>query len=606
MKPPLAMIARISREASEVAHFTFDLDGSPICEKSLGSARSVRLDCAIVTLGSAENHVLTIEGPSSPWELSYLELSTHHGSTSGDNFLVVFPSRSQNYIRPNLLAVASAWILLALAFAVPVLVRWRPLVHALHRGCVVVIGTLLTLIAVSSLVSAYDVALALRTFVLWFAVLLAPRLWTAVKVLRHGLYVANTTHRRIVVVTSAVLVALVVGAAYDAVVQARLRDFYDGNYSGLLFISREAFDRNPLLGSRDDIRKSLVLRDVGAYDGQFMYFATFDPLLRVFRDQPAKYREVMDAAPYRFGRIGYAALTLIFSGGHWQRYPITMIGLIIAALGVLTFELSVMAADRGLNPAYGLIVLMIPGFWLSLQSGLPEPIAAAALVGAVWCLSCQRLFGAAILFAVSLLVRETGGIAMVCGIAAAIQGGTSARRVVWVGVFAVVVVLAWRLYVASVLYPDWGAEGLLFHPPDLTVPFSGFLDLWKHIHQGLYYPDVPDMSRAGLNYPILLIAGLCLAITTAIVVRDPMAFGAVLYGVIAVSLNYGSIWVHVANGQRGTFELFVTLALCTLSYKKYPRSLKAVSWLFWCGAALYVFGLSHDALYVRAAMSSPF
>ena len=39
-----------------------------------------------------------------------------------------------------------------------------------------------------------------------------------------------------------------------------------------------------------------------------MYFATFDPLLRVYRNSPITYRRFMDAPPYRFGRIGFSLL----------------------------------------------------------------------------------------------------------------------------------------------------------------------------------------------------------------------------------------------------------------------------------------------------------
>ena len=85
-----------------------------------------------------------------------------------------------------------------------------------------------------------------------------------------------------------------------------------------------------------------------------MYFATFDPFLRVYKSTPATYGQIMDASPYRYGRIGFSLLTRVLSGGQWERYPVTMVWLILGALALTAFLLARIAQRHGLSPALGL------------------------------------------------------------------------------------------------------------------------------------------------------------------------------------------------------------------------------------------------------------
>ena len=170
---------------------------------------------------------------------------------------------------------------------------------------------------------------------------------------------------------------------------------------------------------------------------------------------------------------------------------------------------------------------MIPGFWESLQAGLPEPIAAAALLGGVLCVSQHRWWLAALLFALSLLVRETGIIAIGCVLLAALLEDRR-REIIFVGIFAVSAFVLWRLYVAWVLFPDWGIEGFFTHPADLGCTFAGFLDLWRMIARGQYYPGQFDMSRAGIVYPLRFTGGFALAAALAVTAPNPVNMAALV------------------------------------------------------------------------------
>jgi hypothetical protein len=232
---------------------------------------------------------------------------------------------------------------------------------------------------------------------------------------------------------------------------------------------------------------------------------------------------------------------------------------------------------------------------------LPDPIAAATLVAGIVCLANHRWALAALLFATSLLVRETGLIAIGCLLVGSVVGGQR-REPLAVGACAVGVILLWRLYVAWVLFPDWGMNGLLFHPPDLGWPFVGIFDLWRKVFQGQYYPGLPELSRAAIVFPMLLIAGFMLAAALVVIAPTATAFAGLSYGLLAVCLNLPAIWVHVGNGLRGTYELFLMLALSTLAIRNYPPLLRRGLIWFWWAAALYVFLLGFDATDIRAAL----
>jgi hypothetical protein len=313
----------------------------------------------------------------------------------------------------------------------------------------------------------------------------------------------------------------------------------------------------------------------------------------------------MDSPAYRFGRVGFSLLARVVSGDHWQWYPAAMVWLILGSLGLAGFALARLAQGQGAPAALGLLIALVPGFWPSLQVGLPEPVAAAGIVAGILCFSRGRWVLAGALFAVSLLVRETGIVAVACVVGAGMFSNRR-REAFLVGLFAIGVMAIWRLYVAWVLYPDMGIEAVLSHPPDLGWPFAGIADLWRTVAEGGYYKEAPELSRAAIAFPVLLAGGLILSVVLVFVAPSPTTVAALVYALIGICLNFRAIWVHVANGQRGTFEVFVMLALSSVTFRTYPRPVRAGLVGFWCAAAAYVFFLTFDAAFIRSALGLPF
>ena len=617
--PPFALIARVRNQSTSPGIVEVQVDGIHVCERRVPGDVSRRLDCAVTfwSVGSppagngpisGTSHLVTIAAktPSAVLTLEYLELASHFGNTSGANYLVILPASANRYVRPRSRWIVMTWlaVFLTLVFS-----EQRPVpgwIDVIGRTVIGVVVALLVVIQFADWFSTYRIVLPAGTFGRLIALGLASRLWFAGRWLAAAEAPAPSAEgaaSRLVPLVRAGLVALAVFAVYDIVTEARLKDSYGGNYSGFLLISETTFDENPLLRSRKDVRSSLAFHESG-YDGEFMYFAVFDPFVRAFKNDPVMYRQVMDNAPYRFGRIGFSWLTWIFSAGRWERYPATMIWLILASLALASFILAFMAQEEGLTPAVGGLVIVIPGFWDSLQSGLPEPVAAATLLGGLFLLSRRKPWLAGSVFALSLLIRETGAVIVGGSVVAAIATGRRRDGAI-VALFAGGMLLAWYFYVAWVLFPDWGVQRLLDYPSNLGAPFAGVRHLWQAIGHGEYYSGVPELSRAAIAYPVLLVGAFLLAVWLAVSVRNATAIVTLIYAIEAISLNFQAVWLHVGSAQRVTYELFVMLALSCLTIRAYSRPLRTSLIAFWWCSFVYAFFLTFDASYIRSALGFP-
>lgn len=591
---PDAVIWKAQNNSTVALDLTLDVDGQTVCTRRLAPHASARFDCQdhrVDFYGSG--HVVRFNGTASPWVLSYLEVATLHGRTSSPENLIFIPAGSRAYVRPSNAFIFTIWLALTLVLLVPP--TQRPgRAAGVHRGLAVVVFVLLTVVSLSALLSSYSVIVSTRTFAQWLVILCARRFLAIVRWLGSPIGVGRAEWLRPWLRRAAL--ASCVFLTFGTSVRYQLRHIYQGNVSGFLHISQEAFDRNPVLPDRAAIRPTLFLEATGGYDGQFVYFMTFDPLLRKFHENPGVYSLVVDAPPYRWARIGLSALTRLLAGSHWSWYPIVIVWLVWLALVAAALALSEIAVLYRRSPWLGALVLAVPGFWLSIGAGLPEPLAAALLITALYAVARGRWAMAALLCAASLLTRETGVICACTLLGYAVYRGYWKHALI-VGGVALVPLALWRLYVGITLHSAWGMSAFFFDPNDIGLPFMGFRALWASVSRGDYYAGNWDMARAALTYPILLVAGLGLAITTTAASFNPCALAAIGYGVLAVSLRFENVWVYVGNGQRVTFELFVMLAVSSTQSAHWPQWLRRANGLFWILAVTYIlFGSFHGGL----------
>lgn len=598
---PVAVIAIISNGSAQAETFSVSADGSVICEAVIPARGNQRVDCvASSTWQRRGDHTIDITSGSSHWSLDYFELASHHGSSTRAFFLVVLPDIATGYVRAGPIFLGIAWMLIVAVWLTPVSVRWPPAAMYAYQAARAAAALFLMALVVAPWLTSFLVLTSVWSFVKFCAVILAPQVsqlvawgWTAgQRALRHS----DRWRPQLAAATVAAVVLLSYGLAIRAAAET-----FDGQYSGLLRISGQGFDRVPFLHDRADVRQTLKLDQWEGYDAQFQYFAIYDPLLRRYSAEPRRYRDVVDAPPYRFGRMGFAMLARAVAGRNWQIYPVTMVALVWLGVGLAAFALALLAQRFGANASWGLLILAIPGFWQSVQVTLPEPIAAALLLMGYLCVLNQRILPATLLFAASLLVRETG-VVLVLAVALLTSGADLSRRSRLLLISSAVPVAAWRLYVAWVLWPEFGWQGLFYSPHVLTVPFAGLAGLWAELMQGQHHPGVPNLARGALWFSMLLV-GICLA-ALPVARAGGRVVGVALagYALMALSFTHLTVWSHVGNGQRASYEVFVLLAVATLSFQRYSRPIKATLVTCWAATVMYLLLGAHDVLLLRGAL----
>jgi hypothetical protein len=589
---------RLRNDAAATLTIRIGLDDRPVCAADIPSGTSRRLDCVIngSALGPGA-HAVVFEGGPGPYTIENLELATHFGAlTPGPRHLIIAPAGFSGFRGPP---VAHAILIFLLLVASVVSLSDPPrarLVRVLHLGVAAVAGAMLAIAVLSSVASKYSVLVG-DTFLERFLVLIAlPALWRSAPVVA-----AWMRRPTIAPIARPVAVGLLGGSLFLLVAVHLTTDRYGGHASGLVMISHYFFDKDPMVAGREDIRQSVLFSDGHGYDGQFLYFMAYDPLLTEYRTDPHRYSDFIDFPPYRYGRIGFSVLTKIVSANQPTWYPVTMVALVIASLGVCGALLAAIAQRHGLSVWYGLLVVVVPGFWQSLKSALPEPVAIALILGAYWCLTRQKWIVAGALLGMSMLVRETGGVFVL----AALAGLLMARK--WrdaavVALLAFAPIVIWKAFVGWVFWPEFGMTGLMPHPDDVGWPFAGVWELWTTIAHGQYFTGLPEFSRAAVLLSVLTMAAFGLAVVAVIKRPGPMAAAALLYALLTITFNYQAVWTHVGNADRLTIDLFVALAIVTLESARDRGRLPAPWAVFWSATACYVFFGAYEAGVLRGSL----
>lgn len=366
-----------------------------------------------------------------------------------------------------------------------------------------------------------------------------------------------------------------------------------GDYSGFVQLSKRWTRQNPFLNERPELKKNLKVYDSG-YDGQFMYFIAFDPFLQRFSDQTIQYKKWIDHPPFRYGRIGFPLLTMIASSNQPERFPQTMIYLIVISNLIGAFFLARIAIFYKRSPLWALLLICIPAFSVSLRLALPESIAAAFLLSAVFFYLNRRTVPAALCFACSVLVRETAFLGVVL-IAAFEYFWVKDRRRAFLLSLSILPFLGWRLFVAWKMFPEYGLQAIPIFSGNMTLPFAGFVRLWMETANGSY---AGGSATAALLYPVLLLTALILSILYFRKSKNPLNVALIGFAILAVSLSYPKFWIYMLNGERVTSEVFMFLILAFLGApESFPKSYRYAFLVF------FAFVMFYDLFFLSVAAS---
>ena len=298
------------------------------------------------------------------------------------------------------------------------------------------------------------------------------------------------------------------------------------------------------------------------YDGQFFYRLAVNPL----NFSPTAYGIRMDR-PYRFMRIGYPALTWLFSLGQHFLVPVMLVVVNIAAIGALGYLGARFAVAGGRHALAGLLLPGYFGLITSLSRDTAEPLAAVCLLAGLLAIRTRRPVLAAALLAYGALTRETVMVA-VAALAIMRAVGVMRRRrsprpgrddLTWA--VPTVVFVAWQVIVKAAtgsvpLLADGGRNA--------GAPFIAPLQALKNNlhHVNLHEFDQYDLWFLQLAILVLFALGalLCLRSTNA-PVHERLAF--VLY-LVEICVVTPSTWGSLDADMRSFVEVYLLAVIILL------------------------------------------
>jgi hypothetical protein len=341
-----------------------------------------------------------------------------------------------------------------------------------------------------------------------------------------------------------------------------------------LALKRHGFDASIFICAGDRFTNEAPIRTIAnstGYDGQFYYRLAVSPLSRETRVNGVTF----DHAAYRFQRIVYPVIAMLLSAGQSQWVPLALVLTNLIGLVVIWILSSKITQRLELPPLTPVVVLLWPGFIVTLLHDTGEIISAALLLAAIYFYLTERLIPFLIAATLAALARETG-IVVVAGLACleALRGRWLRAVVVSL---PIVPFMAWREFVS--IY--WGGVQVTA-PGQLDWPFVGAV-------QAL-------LAARGLSrYGELFIIGVCalgVYVSAITVLRDRVdkwSLVATWLPILALMslLSARGPWIDSTAFFRGFTECYVVACLLIATKLRVQPMLAACAASFWVAAALF-------------------
>jgi len=536
------LAARINNNSTQSRTFTIQLNQTVISTVSIQPASTETKVVYIPQAATCARCKLFVSSDHSEWELQTLEVRNMYGFSSAWFKAVQVNHDFQSYSKFKLLELLLIFLLTFLISSrMSITVRSK---LWLIPAIVIFVGSIA--LAAIPIFSSYKVLLSPTAFAKLWILCFIP-VWIS-------FYRILSPRKNFKPVLAAAIVAIILtGGMLSQLIE------YDGNFSGFLNISRKFLGRNYVLGEHPEIRRDLIKVEGNGYDGQFFYFITWDPLMKLYLFAPGADR-IVDDPVFRYRRIAYPVLTKIFSLNQPYLFPTVMMILLIAGGTICSFFIARVALNysggRAALPA-GILAILIPGIWFSLSVATPEPLAAAFLAAGFFLTLQKRYIPAAIFFALAALTREST-ILFIVAIAIFEFLKDKKLRVPLILMASIFPYFMWRLYVAITLSAMRGWKGFFFEPGNVGVPFAGVIQAYQQIMNGKY---IAPVTVPAIVLPIVLVFMLLVFIFVYRKTKHSMAIIGAMYAFLALSLSYKKVWTDVSNVERQSYEAFLCLML---------------------------------------------
>jgi hypothetical protein len=310
-----------------------------------------------------------------------------------------------------------------------------------------------------------------------------------------------------------------------------------------------------------------------AFDGQYFYVMTYDPLL-ISR----KWSTLLDEPAYRYRRMLYPLTANVLALNRPRLFPGTLL-----LVNVLFFLGGAIVAGRlarptGWSTGACLAYLGTTGLVFCAFRTLPEPMSLGLCLIGLACLRQNRRTAAALAFAAAALVREWY-VLVALSVAAweALYERRSLKNSLALVAPALLALAIWSAYVAWRLAPLPPAELAEANPwrstpsPGLghfTLPFVGMV---FETRQGL--DELTTRTETRRTISLVIAAATVMVIVVIAFLRRPSFWGFLCVVQAAfVSVVRGDIWNFHPGSSRLLIPLFVFSSIWCASESARPQS----------------------------------
>ncbi|MEW6186941.1 MAG: AZOBR_p60025 family cell surface glycopolymer formation protein [Thermodesulfobacteriota bacterium] len=325
---------------------------------------------------------------------------------------------------------------------------------------------------------------------------------------------------------------------------------FDKNITGFMVIGD--YFKAPQIWTK----KTLIHQNSVGYDGQYYYYIAHDPFI-----QGGTYDHI-DFPAYRYQRIVYPLAVWAFSLGRPGLIPWMMVAVNLAAVLLGVWVVLLMLREFGHSPWYTLLFAGFLGFLLCLLRSLPEPLAMAFILLAVFFHFKGKIVPQGLFLSLGALTQET---TLLVSLAFFLYylGKKDFLKSLFICLPPVVYFL-WQVYI----YSKFGLFSFIGGTQNFGLPF------WGLVEKGV------TLTRGGLHYEkiaeilYILSVGWIVLLAFFEIFRKitPLSLTLLGYAWMAVCFNH-LIWVEPWSYARATLGL---LTFNFLIFTKEGRRLNLV------------------------------
>jgi len=334
-----------------------------------------------------------------------------------------------------------------------------------------------------------------------------------------------------------------------------------------------SFNEKRVDAAESNIPPKFVSKKFG-YDGQFYYRLALDPLSTEAKVQGLS----IDNPAWRQQRILLSALTWLFARGDPQGTAVVMLAINLLAVAGLTLVGGALLRSYGLSPWPALLLAFYPGFAISIERFLCEPLTSFLIMLSLLCLVHKKLAWGGLLLALAVLAREAA-LAVALAMAGIWFLQTLLRLpsdrfrapgpVFWLP--AMLTHLCWQWW----LQQAWSTSAFAAAEKGklLVWPLSGLIKSFLQL--------VSNISIDNLFFLIMMLTVILWVVKVGSVFRKSYGpFRWVWFAYLLLTTLLGTaIWNNSPGFMRITTELNILGLIMVLLVEKKPRRWIVVGWL---------------------------